>query len=64
MSSQDIILERFLEQVQTEILDAGCKLSRDELWRIFNGETESRNRNPAPKSRVIKKKKKKTRRRT
>ena len=58
MSFQDTILER-LEQVQTEILNAGCKLSRDELWRIFNGETEPRNINPAPKSRVIKKKRKK-----
>lgn len=58
MSFQDIILER-LEQVQTEILNAGSELSRDELWRIFNGENESRNRNSAPKSRVIKKKRKK-----
>ena len=58
MSFQDTILER-LEQVQTEILNTGCKLSKDELWRIFNGETETHNRKPAPKSRVIKKKRKK-----
>jgi hypothetical protein len=68
MTFQDTILECLLH-VQREVLSRGCELSRDELWKVFNGEVISREgegggtkpetKPEKPKRRVVKKKKKK-----
>jgi hypothetical protein len=70
MTFQDTILECLL-RVQREILTKGGELSKDELWKVFNGEViagggggtkQETKQNPKPekpKRRVVKKKKKK-----
>ena len=69
MTFQDTILE-CLQRVQREILNRGSELSRDELWKVFNGEVipsggggtkpeKQETKQEKPKRRVVKKKKKK-----
>ena len=58
MTFQDTILES-LERVQREILMRGSELSRDELWKVFNGEPEpSVTLEVKPKKKRVAKKKK------
>ena len=69
MTFQDTILECLLH-VQREILTRGSELSKDELWKVFNGEVipsggggtkpeKQETKQEKPKRRVVKKKKKK-----
>ena len=69
MTFQDTILECLLH-VQREILSRGSELSKDELWKVFNGEVipsggggtkpeKQETKQEKPKRRVVKKKKKK-----